>query len=530
MSTHRVLVSDKLSDRGLEVFRAAPSVEVDYRPGLPADELMKCIGEYDALAVRSGTQVTPEVIEVAAKLKVVGRAGIGVDNINLAAASQRGIVVMNTPDGNVVTTAEHAIALMCALTRHIPQATASMREGKWQKSKFQGKELYNKTIGIIGLGNIGKIVADRARGLKMRVIAFDPYVTEEKAKALGAESVDLDTLLRRADVVSLHVPLVDATRNIIDAAAIEKMKPGALLVNAARGGLVDEQAVADAVTAGRLGGAAFDVYSTEPPPADNPLLSVPGIILTPHLGASTSEAQDNVAVAVAEQIVDFLVNGAVANAVNAASVPAELMAVIGPYLHLGRKVGALAGQLHDGDVRQVRVSFQGAVANEKVDPISVGALAGLLALRVQNVNEINAPLVAKERGIEVITERNPAPHDFVSTVGVQITGGGGSTSVVGAIFGSGEPRIVQIDGLWVETVAAGHILITRHQDRPGVIGKIGSILGSGEVNIARMNLSLDSHPGVGARAAITIDSPAPAALLDQIRAIDGIEEVRAVEL
>ena len=530
--TFRVLVSDKLSEKGLAVFHdAGPDIEVDDRAGLGKNReaLLAIIGDYDGLAVRSGTEVDAELIAKATKLKVVGRAGIGVDNIDLAAASQRGIVVMNTPEGNVVTTAEHAISLMCALTRKIPQATASMRAGKWEKTKFEGRELFEKTLGVIGLGNIGKIVADRARGLRMKVLAHDPYVTKERARELGVVLADLDEILRRSDVITLHVPLLDSTRNIIDAGAIEKMKPGALLVNAARGGLVDESAVASAVASGRLGGAAFDVFVEEPPSADCPLLGVENIIVTPHLGASTSEAQENVAVAVAHQIVEFLTAGTVKNAINAPSVPSELLELIGPYIELGRKLGRFAAELHTGSVQKLRFMFGGEAAEQRTDPISIAILRGILATRLgTTVNDINAPLIAKERGIEQVEEKTTTVHDFVATVGVRIEGDGGNTTeVIGAIFGHREPRIVSVDGMRLEIVPEGQLLLTKHHDRPGIIGKVGTVLGTGDVNISRMVLGLGAD---FARAAISIDSKAPAEVIDQMKAIDGIEDVRPIDL
>jgi D-3-phosphoglycerate dehydrogenase len=527
--TFRVLVSDKLSERGLDVFRnAGPEIELDARPGIgkKPDELMEIIGNYDALAIRSGTQVTPELIARATKLKVVGRAGIGVDNINREAASKNGIVVMNTPDGNVITTAEHAISLMCALCRRIPQATASMRAGKWEKSKFQGRELYGKNLGIIGLGNIGKVVADRALGLKMNVLAYDPFVTAEKAQALGVKLRSIDELLSQADIVTLHVPLLDATKNIINASALAKMKPGALLINAARGGLVDEAAVVEALKTGQLGGAAFDVYETEPPAPDHPLLGLEQVILTPHLGASTTEAQDNVAVSVAHQIIDFLKNGTVINAVNAPSVPAEVLAQIGPYIDLGRKLGCFAGQFHEGNVHEIKMNYAGAAAEQRVDPITVASLSSVLSSRLEaQVNDINAPHIAKDRGIVCIEEKTSTATDFVATVSLTLRGDDGTTEVTGAVFGSKDARIVALNGRRLEVLPIGHLLLTKHRDEPGVIGRIGNVLGSGNINISRMML------GVGekfAYAAISVDGPVSSVVLSEIAHLDGIDNVRPI--
>jgi D-3-phosphoglycerate dehydrogenase len=532
MSTFRVLVSDTLSERGLEVFRrAAPRFELDYRPGLGKDKaaFLEAIPQYDALAIRSGTKVTAEVLERATRLKVVGRAGIGVDNVDKAAASQRGVVVMNTPDGNVITTAEHAIALMCSLARHIPQATASMKAGQWEKTAFQGRELFEKTLGVVGLGNIGKIVADRARGLRMKVIAYDPYVTAERARELGVELVELDALFARADIVTLHVPLLDATRNLVDAAAIARMKRGALLINAARGGLVDEAAAAEALRSGQLGGAAFDVFLEEPPPADHPLLGLGNVILTPHLGASTDEAQENVAVAVAEQIVEYLRDGTLRNALNAPSVSAELAQVIGPYQELARKLGNFAAQLHSGPCARVVLSFGGETAELRTEPIAVAALASVLDTHLaQPVNAINAPFVAKERGIEVVERKTHGSHDFVATVGVRLEGPQGATELLGAVFGASDARVVMVDGQHLEIVPEGRLLLTRHHDRPGIIGRIGTALGESDVNISRMVLGVAK--GELARCAISIDSAAPDEAIAAIAAIEGIEQVRQIAL
>lgn len=528
----KVLVSDKLAREGLAVLeKAGAHLQVDVKVGLPPAELAAIIGDYDALAVRSSTQVTAELIQRGKKLRVIGRAGIGVDNIDVPAATARGVVVMNTPEGNIVTTAEHAIALLAALARKIPQATASMRQGKWEKSKFQGRELYDKTLGVVGLGNIGKIVADRALGLRMRVIAYDPYVTPEKAKELGVELVSLDALLARADFVTLHVPMVEATRGIISRAAIDKMKKGAFLINAARGGLVDEQAVADAIVAGKLSGAAFDVFAEEPPPASNPLLGLEQVILTPHLGASTDEAQVNVSIAVAEQIVEYLVNGVVKNAVNAPNVAKEHVGTVGPYVRLGRKMGALAGQLHSGDLRQIRLTYAGATAQLPIAPVSASMLGGVLATQLgEGVNDVNAPVVARERGIEVIEERTTVPHDFVGAVALRLSGGAGSTEVVGALFGSDEPRIVGVNGVRLEVVPEGHLLMTEHFDRPGMIGRVGTVLGRANINISRLVLGEVKGSDGLARAVLSVGSAVGAEVLAELAALDGISSVRHFDL
>ncbi len=507
----RVLVSDKLAPEGLAIFEAAEGIEVDNRPGLSAEDLLGIIHQYDGLAIRSGTTVTREVLEKAARLKVVGRAGIGTDNVDKAAASEKGVLVMNTPDGNVVTTAEHAISLMCSLVRKIPQATASMKQGKWEKSKFQGKELFDKTLGVVGLGNIGTIVATRARGLSMKVVAYDPFVTKERAAKLGVELADLDTLLARADIVTLHVPLVDGTRNIISKAAIAKMKKGAFLVNAARGGLVDEAAVVEALDSGQLAGAAFDVYEKEPPAADHPLLSRDDVVLTPHLGASTTEAQVNVAV-------------------NAPAVSPELMEVVGPYLNLGRKMGRMAGQLHTGGVQKVRAVFAGASAELPEAPVTAALLTGLLeAAFGRDVNPVSAPYLAKERGIEVVVERTTKAKDFSNGIAL-IVSGDKTTKIVGAMFGEEASRIVSLNGFSVEIVPEGRLLLTHHHDRPGMLGRIGTLLGDHDVNISRLALARSPADSDIAEAVFSIDGSVPEAVLEKIAGIDGIEWAKQVDL
>ena len=529
--TFRVLVSDKLAPDGLLVLKkAAPRITFDVQVGLPPAALLSVIGQYDGLAIRSATKVTAEVLAATERLKVIGRAGIGVDNVDLEAATKRGIVVMNTPEGNADTTAEHALALMFAMARKVPQATASMRAGKWEKSSFQGRELTGKTLGIVGLGNIGKIVADRGRGLRMKVIASDPFVTPERAQKMGVELVGFDTLLERADFVTLHVPLTTSTQGMIGRSALEKMKPGAFLINAARGGLVDELAALAAVESGRLGGAAFDVFETEPPPADHPLLGANNVVVTPHLGASTREAQANVSVAVAEQIVGFLLEGTTRNAVNTPAISSELRSSVAPYLRLGDVMGLLAGQLHSGGVQEVRARYAGETAELPTDPVTAALLSGLLrsALGGQ-VNPVNAPLIARERGIEVVEEKTSRAHDFRTAVTLRVLGELGGTEIVGALFGD-EQRIVGVNGFRSEIVPEGNLIMTRHHDRPGIIGKMGTILGERQVNISRMTLGRRPEGGDLAQAFVSVDARVTAETLQEIAAIDGIETVRRLEL
>ncbi len=527
----KVLVSDKLAQEGIDTFKQrGPDLTVDVNVGLSPDGLKAIIGDYDGLAIRSATKVTADVLAAAPKLKVVGRAGIGVDNVDIDAATERGVLVMNTPEGNVVTTAEHAISLLCALVRNIPQATASMKSGKWEKSKFQGSELSQKNLGLVGLGNIGKIVADRALGLHMRVLAYDPFVTKERARELGVELVSLDELLKNADFVTLHVPLLEATKNLINKDSILKMKDGAFLVNAARGGLVDEAAVAEALRSKKLAGAAFDVFEKEPPGPDHPFLQLDNMILTPHLGASTSEAQINVAVAVAEQISDYLTTGAIRNAINAPAVSADLMETVGPYGHLGEKIGSMAGQLHRGDVASVRINYAGEVSELPLESVTASVLTGLLATALgRDVNPVSASHVAKERGIEVIEERKTKTEHFANAVTIRVIGAQGTTEVIGALYGK-DARIVGVDGFIVEVPARGHIIMTHHHDRPGIIGRIGSILGQNRVNISGLSLSKAIESSDLAKAVLSIDSRVDEVVLKQIADIEGIEEARFVHL
>ncbi len=533
MSSYKVLVSDKLAPEGLALLEAAEGIEVDVKPGLAPEDLLGIIAQYDGLAIRSGTKVTAQVIEAARKLKVVGRAGIGVDNVDLSAATKRGILVMNTPEGNVVTTAEHAISLMCSLTRNIPKATASVKAGRWEKSKLQGRELFGKTLGVVGLGNIGKIVASRGLGLQMKVVAFDPFVTKARAQQLGVELLELDALLASADYVTLHVPLTDKTRGLIGEAALSKMKRGAFLINAARGGLVDERAVCASLDAGHLAGAAFDVYEKEPPDADHPLLQQPNVVLTPHLGASTSEAQVNVSVSVAQQIIDYLSGGVIKNAINAPAVSKDLLDQVGPYLHLASKLGRMAGQLHRGNVESVRIKLAGASTEMPAEiptaPIRAALLVGLLETALgRDVNPVSANVMAEERGIEVSDERTTQVGDFRKALTVEVQGEG-RTQITGTLFGADDARIVMVEDFRLEIVPKGYVLLTEHTDQPGIIGRIGTVLGDAGINIARLNLSKKSDTSE-AHAALSIDARVSSEVLGKLQAIEGINSVEQLDL
>ncbi|MEM7433970.1 MAG: phosphoglycerate dehydrogenase [Myxococcota bacterium] len=529
MSNVRVLVSDKLAEAGLDVLREAPGVELEFRPGMSEDELCDVIAEYDGLIIRSGTKVTPRVVEAADKLRVIGRAGIGVDNVDIPAASRRGIVVMNTPTGNSVTTAEHALALLASLARRIPQAVGSMRGGKWEKSKFQGREIAFKTLGIIGLGNIGRIVADRAQGLKMKVIGVDPVMNSERSAELGIELVEFDELLARADFITIHAPLTPDTKNLINDAAFDKMKSGALLVNAARGGIVDEAALARAIEAGKIGGAALDVFSEEPLNKESPLLGLDNVLCTPHLGASTSEAQQRVAVEIAEQAVAYLTDGLVTNAVNVPALPAETATRLEPYVGVAKALGSLIGQLDPIDVRELRVTCTGEAGELGVTPIARAALAGFLQHHLEEpVNPISAPYEAQERGIKLAEVKEPSDR-YSTTIRVTVTGERGIHTATGTPGRRGEPRLVGLEGYEIDAVMEGDVVVMRNLDRPGVIGAVGTLLGSKGMNVSRLQVGLDEKSGQ-ALALWNVDATVPTDLLEALRAMDHVSSVQALRL
>jgi D-3-phosphoglycerate dehydrogenase len=521
----KVLIADKMSDTAADLFREA-GIEVDVRTGLDAAALSAALADYDGLVVRSATQVTADVLAKADKLRVVGRAGIGVDNIDLAAATARGVVVMNTPGGNSITTAEHAIAMLFALVRQIPAADRSTQAGKWEKSRFMGTELTGKVLGIIGCGNIGAIVAERALGLRMRVIAYDPYLSEERARDLGVETVPLDALLARADFVTLHVPLTDATRNIIDAAAIAKMKPTARLLNCARGGLVNEADLHAALVEGRLAGAALDVFEQEPA-RDNPLFGLDNVVATPHLGAATTEAQEKVAVQIAQQMADYLLHGAVSNAVNMASVTAEEAPKLRPYMRLAELLGSFAGQLTRTGLSAVRIEYEGHVTELNRRPLTCMALAGLLAPLLDSVNMVNAPVIARERDIQVSEVTHDRPGDYHTLIRLVVTTARGARSVSGTLFGGDKPRLVEIKGIEIEAELTPHMLYVTNRDRPGMIGALGTLLGEAGVNIATFHLGRAAR-GSDAIALLAVDEPVTEAVLQRVRAIEGVVQAAAL--
>jgi D-3-phosphoglycerate dehydrogenase/(S)-sulfolactate dehydrogenase len=526
---HRVLVSDDLSPEAVKILQDA-GLQVDVKVGLKPEALEAIIADYDGLAVRSATKVTAKLLEKATRLKVVGRAGVGVDNVDLPAATRRGVVVMNTPGGSSTTVAELALAMILSLYRHVAAATASVKSGKWEKKKFQGRELAGKTLGVVGIGNIGSILVDRCLAMKMRVIAYDPFISPEAAGKLGVTLVELEAIWREADVISLHVPLTEQTRNMVNAVTLAKMKPGAILVNCARGGVVDETALAASLKAGHLGGAALDVFAQEPPPADHPLFALDNVVLTPHLGASTEEAQVAVALAVAEQMARYLRLGEVKNAVNVPSLPQEVLAQLGPYLPLAEKLGSLAAQLAPPGPTEVVVSVAGDLSAAPGRPLASRALVGLMRHALETpVNEVSAPAVAKERGIVLREERVVDPVDYAGLLTVTVRGKGGEAVVAGTVYGRSDARIVRVNAFRLEAVPEGHVILCENDDAPGVVGNLGTALGIAGVNIARISLSRTDDRS-RAFCFLNVDSAPEAAVLERLRALPHVRSVRAIQL
>ncbi len=525
----KVLVSDPLSNKGLEILGKAKGLKYDIKSGLPPEELKKIIPEYDAVIVRSETKLKAEIIEVADRLKVIGRAGIGLDNVDLAAATKKGIVVMNTPQENAIAAAEHTIALMLSISRKIPQATSSMKEGKWEKKKFMGVELYNKTLGIIGIGVIGTIVADRARGLKMKVIAYDPYLSKEAAEKKGVDLVSFDELLARSDFISIHTPLTDETRNLIDQNAFKKMKDGVILINCARGGIINEKDLYDAIKEGKVAGAALDVFEKEPA-IGNPLLELEEVISTPHLGASTAEAQENVAIAIAHQIVDYLLLGEARNAVNMPMVSPGILPFLRPYLRMGETLGSFLGQISNYAIEEVVIEYHGEVVEYGTKPITISVLKGLLTPFVgETVNFVNAQVMAKERGIGITESTSAKAEDFASLIGITARSKMEQNYIAGTLFGRKELRIVKLNDFFIEAIPEGYILLVNNYDRPGVIGNIGVALGSRNINIATMQFGRDRMGG-NAISLLHLDTPLPPGMLGEILRLPNIISVRQIQL
>ncbi len=525
MTKPRVLISDKMDPNAARIFEDQ-GCQVDVITGETPEQLIARIGDYDGLAIRSSTRVTKEVLAAATNLKVIGRAGIGVDNVDIPAASAQGVVVMNTPFGNSITTAEHAIALIFALARQIPEANAQTQAGLWPKNGFMGVEVTGKVLGLIGAGNIGSIVAARALGLKMKVVAFDPFLTEDRAIEMGVEKVELDGLLARADFITLHTPLTDQTRNILSKENLSKTKKGVRIINCARGGLIDEAALKEGLDSGHIAGAALDVFVSEPA-KESPLFGTPNFICTPHLGASTTEAQVNVALQVAEQMADYLVNGGVTNALNMPSLSAEEAPKLRPYMALAEKLGSLVGQLTTSTIQRISIHTEGAAAELNAKPIVAAVLAGFLRVQSDSVNMVNAPFLAKERGLEVREVKTEKAGDYHTMIRVSVKTDAGERSVAGTLFSNSEPRLVELFGIKVEAELTGHMMYIVNEDAPGFIGRIGTLLGENSINIGTFNLGR-REAGGEAILLLSVDSRVPASVLETARAVPGVKRVMAL--
>lgn len=524
----KVLVSDNISEKGVKILEKA-GLEVDVKTGRTPEELKKDIGKYDALIVRSATKATADIISAAKKMKVIGRAGSGLDNVDKIAATKQGIVVMNTPGGNTITTAEHTASLLLSMARKIPQATASMKQGKWEKKKFMGVELYNKTLGIIGLGNIGSHVAKMAQGMGMKVITYDPYLSEEKAKTLGVEVVSLNELFKGSDFITSHIPLTNETRGLIGEKSIAKMKKGVMIINASRGGVVDEKALYDALKSGKVAAAALDVFEKEPP-AESPLLELDNFICTPHLGASTEDAQENVAVAVANQIVDYLLYGTIRNAVNFPSVSADVLPVLQPYINLAERLGGFIVQNFEGSMEEVIIEYKGTVKELDLEPMTIAVLKGILTpILLETVNYINAPLIAKERGIEVKEITTDDAGNYHSMMVVTVRSGKKAGTVSGVLHGKKDPRIISVDDFAVEIIPEGELLVLSNNDKPGVIGNIGTLLGKNNINIARMHFGRAALGGK-AISVVSVDAPVSRDILTKIKKLPNVLSLNHIHL
>ncbi|MBI5194042.1 MAG: phosphoglycerate dehydrogenase [Nitrospirae bacterium] len=525
----RVLVSDSLSEKGVEILKNS-GLSVDVNTKLSKEDLLKVIGDYDGLVVRSATKVTAEVLNAAKNLKVVGRAGAGLDNIDLPASTKKGVVVMNTPGGNTVTTAEHAISMLLAMLRMIPQATASLKNGKWEKSKFTGTEFYNKTLGIVGMGRVGSHAAKLGQGLMMNVLAYDPYLSPENAQKMGVELVTLQDIYRRSDFITIHSPLTPETKNLINAEAISQMKDGVMMVNCARGGIVDENALYEALKSKKIAAAAFDVFVQEPVDPKHPLLTLDNFISTPHLGASTTEAQENVALAIAEQIVDYLTKGVIRNAANFPSVSPDVLPRLQPYITLAEKLGAFHASICEGGIEKVSIEYRGKVAELNIAPLTIAAVKGLLTPILEDtVNFVNASSIAQERGITIEESINKDAGDYISLINITVTTNSGTNTAKGALFSRRDPRIIELNGFPLEVVPEGYMLVLTNVDKPGVVGNTGTLLGQHNINIARMQFGRDV-PGGKVVSVISIDTPVSEELLDNIRKLPNVLSVKQIKL
>lgn len=524
----RVLVADKLSEEGIKLLKAEPQLAVDIKTGLSPQDLAAIVGPYHGLVVRSATKVTAEVIAAAKNLRVIGRAGVGLDNVDAAAATQRGIIVMNVPAGNTISTAEHTVTMMLALARRIPQASASLHGGAWERSKFVGTEVFGKTLGIVGLGKIGTEVAKRAQAFGMEVLAYDPFLSTERAQQLEIQLADLPTIYKQADFITVHVPLTDETRGMIGAKEMAQMKKGVRLINCARGGIIHEQALADAITAGQVAGAAIDVFEQEPPPKDHPLITLEQVVCVPHLGASTEEAQFNVAVEVVKQVADALLGRGIRNAVNMPSLDAQTMKALQPYITLGERIGSLAAQL-TGKIDEVRVTYVGELTGHDTSAVTMAVLKGLLTPIVgENVNYVNASLIAAERGVKLVEAKASKMDEYANLLSVEVRGDGKTLAIAGTLSARREPRIVKIDRYAVEVAPEGCLLIIRNQDKPGIIGGLGTLLGKANINIAGMSNGREA-PGGQAVTIFNIDGPVPAEVLAQVKKLPHVVDAKLIK-
>lgn len=526
---YKILVSDPLSEEGLKILKNEKEFQVDVKTKLAPEELKKIIKEYDALLVRSSTKVNKEIIEAATKLKVIGRAGVGLDNVDVKAASKRGIIVMNTPGGNTISTAEHTISMILSLSRNIPQAASSIKAGQWDRKRFMGTELYGKVLGIVGLGRIGSEVAKRANAFGMKILAFDPYLSLAKTKELKVESVGLKELFSKSDYITVHTPLTNETKHIISDKEFKLMKDGVRIINCARGGIIDEKALYEAMKSGKVAGCALDVFETEPP-GDQPLVKLDNCVACPHLGASTEEAQVNVAIEIAKQVTDALLGRGVRNAVNVPSVDPEILKIIEPYINLAEKLGALQAQLAEGHITKVIIKYSGDITKHELQPITVALVKGLLTPMLQEtVNYVNATVIAKERGIEIIETKSTQVADFANLILVEVQTNKGKSEVAGTLFTKKDARVVKINEFYIDAVPKGYMVVISNKDLPGVVGQIGTILGEAKINIAGMNFGREKLGGK-AITVLNVDSIVSEEMLKRIKKADNIIDAKLIKL
>jgi len=526
----KILISDPLGDGGLDVFKNQPQLKIDVRIGLKADELKKIVADYDAIIVRSGTHLTKDIIQEAKRLKVIGRAGVGVDNVDLETATKQGVIVMNTPEGNTISTCEHTVSLLMALARNIPQAHASVKRGEWKRPQFIGAELNQKVLGVIGFGRIGREVAFRANAFGMKVLAYDPFISKENLRQLGVEFADFETLVKSSDFITLHIPLTEQTKNIINEKAFALMKKGVYIINCARGGLVDEKALYEAIKSGKVRGAALDVFEKEPP-EKNPLLTLEQVIVTPHLGAATQEAQENVGISVAQQVVDALLERGIRNAVNLPSVDFESMKLLKPWLILAERIGLMHAQLFGGSYREVSIKYGGEITNLNIAPLTIGVIKGLLSpICGETINYVNAPAIAKERGITVNESKTTQAEEFATFISVEVTMDHQKNLIMGTLFGNQEPRIVRINEFFLDLLPKGNVLVIYNEDQPGVVGAVGTILGKNKVNIAEMTLGrVVKGKKTFAMTVINTDDAVPTPVLTELKALHPIIDAKVIK-